>query len=53
MQTVTTSFTEHIENRTKTRFRTDLEKTDKTEREKQKQSPEHIQNEGEHDRHPC
>lgn len=32
MQTVTTSFTEHIGNKTKTRFRTDLEKTDKTER---------------------
>lgn len=36
MQTVTTSFTEHIGNKTKTRFRTDLEKTDKTERKKTK-----------------
>ena len=47
MQTVTTSFTEHIGNKTKTRFRTDLEKTDKTER---KNSLRNIsKNEGEHD----
>ena len=50
MQTVTTSFTEHIENRTKTRFRTDLEKTDKTERKKNKNGLRNIsKNEGEHD----
>ena len=36
MQTVTTSFTGHTRNKTKTRFRTDLEKTDKTERKKTK-----------------
>ena len=36
MQTETTSFTEHTRNKTKTRFRTDLEKTDKTERKKTK-----------------
>ena len=49
MQTVTTSFTEHIENRTKTRFRTDLEKTDKTERKNKNGLRNMSKNEGEHD----
>ena len=50
MQTETTSFTEHTRNKTKTRFRTDLEKTDKTERKKTKTvSGTYPKNEGEHD----